>query len=80
MPTIDIATEVRARRRLPTPSMRRAIRESAGVSQLRVASSLGVTRMTVSRWESGIREPRGEHLVSYVALLDELVDLTRDAS
>lgn len=77
---MDIATEVRARRRLPAPPMRRAIRESAGVSQLRVAGQVGVTRMTVSRWESGVREPRGDHLLSYVALLDELVELTRDAS
>lgn len=80
MTTIDIATEVRARRRLPSPPVRRAIREGAGVSQLRVAQCLDVTRMTVSRWESGNREPRGAHLVSYVALLDELLDLTRDAS
>lgn len=77
---MDINAEVRARMRLPTPSMAREVRRAAGLSQGRIAKELGVTRITVSRWESGTRAPRGELLVSYVDLLDQLSDLTRSAS
>ena len=77
---MSIATEVVARRRLPAPAMAREIRLAAGVSQGRMAKELGVTSITVSRWEAGSRVPRGELLVRYVALLDELSSLTRSAS
>ncbi len=77
---MDLAVEIRARRRLPSPAMARELRKAAGVSQLRVAQELGVTRMTISRWETGDRVPRGALLVRYVALLDQLTELTRSAS
>ena len=49
-----------------------AIREGAGVSQVRLARALGVHRVTVARWESGDRTPRGTLRERYTALLDEL--------
>jgi DNA-binding transcriptional regulator YiaG len=52
--------------------MARAIRESAGVSQARLAAELGVHRMTVVRWESGARSPRSDQRAAYAALLAEL--------
>ncbi|WP_203654633.1 helix-turn-helix domain-containing protein [Demequina activiva] len=61
-----------ADRALPTPSVSRAIRQSCGLSQARVALELGVSRMTVSRWERGARRPRGLRLVAYTALLSDL--------
>lgn len=61
-----------ALRGLPSPAMRRAIREAAGASQEDVGQAVGVHRETVSRWERGLRRPRGEQLVSYVELLDRL--------
>ena len=62
--------------RLPTPAMARAIREAAGVSQVRVAEELDVNRLTVARWESGERSPRGANRSRYAALLAELRTLT----
>lgn len=68
----DLMAKVAARRGLPPPTLRRAIRESAGVSQQDVAAALGCHRETVSRWETGERSPNGELLAAYVRLLAEL--------
>lgn len=59
-------------RRLPPPGMRKAIREAAGASQQGLAEELRVHRVTVARWESGARRPRGALLQSYIELLAEL--------
>lgn len=61
----------RARRDLPQPQMRRALRLAAGATQSEIASECGVDRASVSRWENGHRTPRGEHLVRYSAVLRE---------
>ena len=60
------------RRRLPEPAIRRMLRDRAQLSQADVAAAVGVDRATVSRWESGTREPRGDRLTTYVAILDRL--------
>lgn len=73
-----LAEELSFVRRLPSPVMRKAIRETAGVSQQRIADELQVHRVTVARWESGARHPRGPILERYSLLLAELKDL--DAS
>lgn len=62
----------RARRALPSPAMARAIREAAGVTQAEVAAELDVAPLTVYRWETGRRRPRGEHLLAYSELLGRL--------
>jgi DNA-binding transcriptional regulator YiaG len=67
-----IRTKMGARQALPSPSVCRALREGAGLSQEDVATAVGVHRETVSRWERGERAPRGTHLVGYVSLLTEL--------
>lgn len=67
-----LRAKVAARKGLPPPSLRRAIRENAGVSQQDVADALGCHRETVSRWETGERSPTGDLLAAYVALLGEL--------
>lgn len=64
--------EIRAVRHLPAPALARAIREAAGVSQERIAQELGVDRVTVTRWESGARRPRGAQAVAYARLLEQL--------
>lgn len=61
-----------ARQELPVPIARRAVREQAGLTQHDLAGELGVRPSTISRWESGVRTPRGEALVRYVRLLKEL--------
>lgn len=74
--TDDLLRKARAQRSLPPPAVRRALREANGVSQGDVGGVLGVHRETVSRWERGERTPRGELLVAYVDLLDELRTLS----
>ena len=69
---MSLIDEVKARRGLPTPALAREVRRAAGVSQERIARELGVARVTVARWECGIRTPRGELLVAYASLLSEL--------
>lgn len=54
------------------PGWATAVRQASGVTQARIAEELGVTRMAVSRWESGQRRPRGRLLVAYVELLSRL--------
>jgi transcriptional regulator with XRE-family HTH domain len=61
-----------ARAALPTPAVRRALRLDSGLAQQDVADALGVHRETVSRWERGIRTPRGALLIAYTDLLREL--------
>lgn len=68
----EIHRKSQAHRELPGPSLRRAIREDAGLSQADVAEPLGVTRAAVSRWETGGRRPRGALLVAYSELLQTL--------
>ena len=71
--TLDqLLAHSRAKRRLPAPPVRRALRESAGLSQQALASYLEVERATVSRWEGGARTPRGATLERYVEVLDRL--------
>lgn len=73
---MSLLNDVRARGALPTPALRRAIREAAGVSQGQIAREVGVHRMTVCRWESGTSTPTGEHLHAYAAILRDLQEAT----
>jgi DNA-binding transcriptional regulator YiaG len=73
-PMRGLVQQVRAARRLPTPTVARAIRAAVGVTQQQLAEELGVGRVTVARWESGTRTPRGELRSRYVELLEELRD------
>lgn len=67
-----VAQRLQSRRRLPSPAMRRALRQSSGLSAAELAELMGVTRQAVSKWERGVRTPRGPHLEAYIAVLDEL--------
>lgn len=49
----DVALERATRLVLPPAARRREIREAAGLSLRQVAEPLGVTAMTVHRWEQG---------------------------
>ena len=61
-------------RKLPTPALRRLLREQLGLSQQTLAEAVGVTRETISRWENGEREPtRGDHAERYLEALEYLV-------
>ena len=67
----SLGDEIRAER-LPSPLVARAIRESAGVTQIRVAQALNVHRVTVARWESGERQPRRAARAAYMQILHEM--------
>ena len=64
--------ERRRREALPDPAMRRVLREHAGVSQEILADAIGVSRPSVSRYESGSSTPRGSVLHRYLNVLDLL--------
>lgn len=66
-----LMNEVATIKRLPPPTMRRAIREGAGVSRARLARELGVTANAVGFWEDG-RTPSVQHLKAYCDILDAL--------
>jgi len=65
----SLLDEVRRGRRLPPPAQAKAIRREAGLSQERLAAVLGVHRVTVARWEDGVRKPRGPLRAAYADLL-----------
>src|SRR5215831_17457472 len=66
--TVNTARE----RSLPSPEVRRFIREQSWLYQSDIAAALGVDRATVSRWETGAKEPRGEMRERYARLLQQL--------
>lgn len=57
---------------LPSPGVRRLLREALHLTQEDVASLIGVDRATVSRWESGTRTPTGPVAERYADLLTQL--------
>ncbi len=75
--TVDtLITRVREGR-LPAPRQRRDIRASAGVSLRDMAAALGVTPMTVLRWERGDVRPAPANAIAYRRLLNGLRTATR---
>ena len=68
----NVRLKAETQNRLPSPAVRRALRLAAGVAQIDVARDCRVTVPAVSRWERGLRTPRGEALTRYLAALDEM--------
>ncbi len=62
----------RWKRELPPVEVRRLARIQSGVTQDAIAQSIGVTPQAVSQWESGVRDPQGNHLRRYVTILRRL--------
>ena len=69
---VDLIEELRLERSLPSPRAARLIREMVGVSQARMARELGVHRTSVTKWELGVRRPRGAQALRYQELLEAL--------
>ena len=61
-------------RRLPTPNRGRRLRRAAGISQKELAAALGVTRLTLGRWEAGTAAPTGVHRERYGEALARLAE------
>jgi DNA-binding transcriptional regulator YiaG len=70
----SLLSQVQARKSLPAPAVRKAVRIASGASVAAVAAACGVYEMTVIRWENGERTPRGHHLERYVEVLQLLQD------
>lgn len=70
------AMRIRAAR-LPPPPVCRAIRQGAGVSLREVGQLIGVSPMTVLRWERGDVRPKRDHAIAYRELLDVLSGVGR---
>lgn len=65
-----------AARRHSAAGTGRAIRQGANLSLQEIAEAVGVGVPTVSRWENGLRQPRGEAAARWAELL---ADLQREA-
>jgi DNA-binding XRE family transcriptional regulator len=72
---MTLAALVRAGQ-LPSPAERQEIRTKARVSLHRLGQAIGVSAVTVMRWERGDAEPTLEHAVAYRRLLDQLRQAT----
>jgi DNA-binding transcriptional regulator YiaG len=73
---IEKLTErISARKRLPSPAARRAIRLATGATLEDVGRAVGVSKQAVHSWEAGVTKPRGETLVRYITVLDTLREL-----
>lgn len=57
---------------LPAPAERVRLREAAGLTPAAVAQALGVRVLSITAWEAGRAEPKGERLEAYRRLLDGL--------
>lgn len=55
--------------RLPSPAVRRVLREASGWTQQDIADRLGVSNGCVSCWERGLYGPRGQNEEQYLRLL-----------
>lgn len=60
---------------LPPVEERRRIRLATGATLREFAGELGVSPMTVLRWEQGKVEPRLKHRVAYSQLLRALAEV-----
>jgi DNA-binding XRE family transcriptional regulator len=55
-------------RNLPSPDVRKALREAADLTQQELADAVGVTRRAIGLYEAG-RTPQGSRLDRYVEAL-----------
>ncbi|MFI8200871.1 helix-turn-helix domain-containing protein [Streptomyces sp. NPDC085942] len=69
---VDPVEALLARPTLPSPEVRAALRQAEGLTQLEVATALGVTRVAFHRWETGQAEPRTRSRNAYLDLLQRL--------
>jgi transcriptional regulator with XRE-family HTH domain len=75
----ELTARAQARRELPAPTTRRALRNAVGASLDDVASVVGVTRQAVSLWELGQRAPSATNLERYLEVIRAFKDLVADS-
>ena len=62
----------------PLMAQLRELRLDANRSQATIASRIGVSRYTVTQWETGRRSPRIPDVVAYASALGYTISLTKD--
>ena len=71
--TLDEALERADRRRnFPKPIERRLLRIRAGLTQADIANAIGSSAATISRYETGARDPSATTRERYSKVLDRL--------
>lgn len=70
----DVISELLALRTSLEKGEARQIRERAGLSAVALARQLDVSPATVTRWEQGVRYPRGSNARRYARILRRLAD------
>lgn len=73
MKTVEALRELGDARHLARSGIGRSIRRSASVSLRELAAALALPPSTLSRWERGVRQPRGPAAVRWVRGLRELI-------
>jgi DNA-binding transcriptional regulator YiaG len=68
----SLVAEMRRRPRSLPPQVAAAIRDAAGISQVRLAEELHVHRVTLARWEAGTHRPRRASHDAWMDLIAEL--------
>ena len=68
----NVKRRISVKRAMPNPAQRRRIRKLANISQATLANAVGVSQSTIGYWETGERNPSGEHAEIYLRLLLEL--------
>ena len=70
----DLVSRVRDSR-LPSPAVRRQLREAADVTIREAAAANEVAPMTYLRWERGQVQPRRQHAIRYRRFLNALSEV-----
>jgi DNA-binding transcriptional regulator YiaG len=70
--TLDELLDRKRKDQLPPPEQRRALRHLHELTESDVGAVVGAATSSVSRWETGKREPRGEQRRRYRELLEQL--------
>jgi DNA-binding transcriptional regulator YiaG len=65
---LEGVSEEKARRARLTPEGIKRLRARLGLTQVQLATLLGVTGPAVAQWETGTSEPRGSNRAALVAL------------
>ena len=71
---LAVASTERGRIPLPSPETRARLRKSQGLTQSEVADAFKVKPVTVSSWENGRSEPRGDVRKLYAELLRRIAE------
>lgn len=69
---LERAATIRQTRALMESGAGRTLRRSAGLSLRDMGDALGVSWVTVFRWETGERRPSGDNAVAYAEFIDAL--------